>query len=194
MDFANNNFVLPTHISTVSRYTNSPQRVIADSTLAWTSGAGVANFQWFVPLILPAPYLIASFFVAFGTAPGTGNFEVGLFTAPAAGSLYVNKIAGTSSTACIIGTGSATVQVIQPAGGAELLPAGAYYIAYVSSGSTNIMSRLLNTAGPIQSLKSSGVLMGPSVSSLGSTALTQLTNTGSYRFPLFGVSRFSSGY
>jgi hypothetical protein len=194
MDFANNNFVLPTHISTLSRYTNNPQRIIADNTLTWTSGAGVANLQWFVPLILPAPYLIASFFVAFGTSPGTGNFECGLFTAPSVGSRYVNKITGTASTACSIGASSASVQVITPSGGSKLVPAGNYYIAYVSSGTTNIWSRAVNTAGPIQSLKGSGVLLGPSASTLSSGSLTDLSNSGSYRFPIFGVSRFSSGY
>jgi len=191
MDYPDN-FVLPTHISTASRYTNSAPRILADSTLTWASGAGVSNLQWFIPLVLPAPYLIASFFVCFGTSPGTSTFECGIFTSPTASNTYVNKIIGTASTACV--NTSNNVQIVTPIGGSKLLSAGTYYMAYVSSFTNAIISRSVSSAGVIQSLKGSGVLLGPTAATLSSGTATQLSNTGTYRFPLFGISRLASGY
>ena len=192
MDFPNN-FSMPHQISSVSRYTNSPARTISDSTLNWTSSSGSGSVQWLIPLSLPVPYLIASFFVCFGTSPGTGVFECGIFSAPTNSTLYINKLMGTASTACV--NTSNNVQIVAPSGGSKLLSAGNYYMAYVSTGTNAIISRAASTPALVQTLKGSGVLFGPTATSLSSGNAQQLTNSvGTYRLPLFGVSRLASGY
>lgn len=192
MDFPNN-FSMPHQISSVSKYTNSPARTISDSALNWTSSSGSGSLQWLVPLILPVPYLIASFFVCFGTSPGTGVFECGIFTAPSTSNNTLTKIMGTASTACV--NTSNNVQIVTPSGGSKWLSAGTYYMAYVSAGNNAIISRAASTPALVQTLKGSGVLLGPTATSLSSGTAQQLsTAVGTYRFPLFGVSRLASGY
>jgi len=191
MEFPNNS-VMPTHISTVSRYTNTQIRRIGDSTTTWVSGAGVGSLQWFIPLFLPVPYLISSFFVCFGTSPGTGVFECGIFTSPSSFSNQVNKIIGTASTACV--NTSNNVQIVTPIGGSKLLSAGNYYMAYVSSGTNAIISKSWPNSTYVDAATLSGVLLGPTATTLSNCSATQLSNASTYRFPLFGVSRLSSGY
>ena len=196
MEFPNN-FVMPTHISTVSRYTNTQVRINGDPTnTTWASGAGVGSLQWFVPLILPAPYLIASFFVAFGTSPSTGVFQCGIFTSTGGGSGWVSKIIGTASTACV--NTSNNLQIILPSNGSKLLPAGNYYMAYVSTGTNNIISKpMLDGGSPTEMASASGIVFGPTATSLASGTCTKIprgTSAITYRLPLFGVSRLSSGY
>jgi len=192
MEFPNN-YTMPTHITSVSKYANTQVRCLGDTANTWASAAGTGSLQWLVPLSLPVPYLIASFFVCFGTSPGTGVFECGIFTAPSNTSLFVNKIMGTASTTCV--NTSNNVQIVTPTGGSKWLSAGTYYMAYVSSGTNAIISRAATTPALVQTLKGSGVLLGPTATSLSSGTAQQLsTAVGTYRFPLFGVSRLASGY
>jgi hypothetical protein len=172
MEFPNN-FVMPTHLSTVSRYTNTQVRINGDPTnITWASGAGVGSLQWLVPLILPAPYLIASFFVAFGSSPGTGVFECGIFAPTGGGSGWVNKIMGTASTACV--NTSSNLQIITPSGGSKLLPAGNYYMAYVSTGTNAIISKAVANDNAVDGITASGIVFGPTATSLSSGSYTEM--------------------
>lgn len=192
MDFPNAS-VMPTHISTVSRYTNSPIRIMSDSTTTWVTAAGVGSLQWMVPLILPSPYLIASFFVCFGSSPGTGVFECGIYTAPTNSNAYMNKVCGTASTACVNTTSN--VQIVTPSGGSKWLSAGNYYMAYVSSGTNAIISKALSSSTLVQGARASGILLGPTATTLAANhTATQLSTASTYKLPLFGVSRIASGY
>lgn len=192
MEFPNN-YTMPTHITSASKYANTQVRCLGDTANTWVSAAGTGSVQWLVPLSLPVPYLIASFFVCFGTSPGTGVFECGIFSAPSTNTTALKKIMGTASTACV--NTSNNVQIVAPSGGSKLLSAGNYYMAYVSTGTNAIISRAASTPALVQTLKGSGVLFGPTATSLSSGNAQQLTNSvGTYRLPLFGVSRLASGY
>lgn len=193
MDFPNT-VVMPTHISTVSRYTNASARVLTDSGFTWASGAGVANLQWLVPLTLPVPYLVASFFVCFGTSPGTAAFDCAIYTAPLNSQASMTRIISTGATACV--NTSSNVQIITPSGGAKLLTAGSYYMGYVSSGTNTTISHLLGTTDIILGAKQSGICFGSSAATFGtSTTQSSLsTATTTNRLPLFGISRLASGY
>ena len=189
MEFPNN-YTMPTHITSASKYANTQVRCLGDTANTWVSAAGTGSVQWLVPLSLPVPYLIASFFVCFGTSPGTGVFECGIFSAPSTNTTALNKIMGTASTACV--NTSNNVQIVTPSGGSKLLSAGNYYMAYVSTGTNAIMSKALTG---IPWANASGILLGPTAATLSTCSGTYLdTSVTTYKFPLFGVSRLDSGY
>jgi hypothetical protein len=193
MDFPNV-VIMPTHISSVSKYSNQTARNLTDGGNSWTSAAGIANQQWLVPLILPAPYLVASFFVCFGTTPGTANFDCAIYAAPTGGSTTMTRIMSTGATACV--NTSNNVQIVAPSGGAKLLDKGSYYMGYVTSSTTTTICHTLNSISVIMGAKNSGVCFGSAAATFGTTTTQSALPTGTLtnKLPLFGISRLASGY
>jgi hypothetical protein len=194
MDFPNVP-VMPTHISVQSRYCNGPTRHASDGGATWSSGATVANQQWLVPLILPAPFLVASFFICAGTSPGTTNFDMAIYQAPAYNGTTMTRLVSTGATACVNTTNN--VQIVVPSGGSKLLDRGNYYLGFVSAnaGMTTI-SHLLGSTAIVIGARAAGICIGSSSATFGATttqsALPVATITN--RLPLFGISRLASGY
>ena len=193
MDFPNV-VVMPTHISSVSRFTNVTARYLWDNGTTWASNAGVANQQWLVPLTLPTPFLVASFFICAGTSPGTANLDFAIYAAPTGSSTTMARIMSTGATACVNTTNN--VQIVAPSGGSKLLAAGNYYMGYVTAGTTAVISHTLSSTASIMGAKNSGVCFGSAAATFGTTTTQSALPLGTLtnKLPLFGISRLASGY
>lgn len=169
--------VMPTHISVYSQFSAAasyPALVgggAAGSSQPWPT----ANRGLYLPIFLPAPFLVASFFCLNGTT-ATGNIDMGLYTYD--GALIVSK----GSTAQ---SGTSAVQILSVT--ATLVAPGRYYMAIsASSSSATFIART-----PVVTLQQRlGILEAATQLPL-ATAPTFATPTMA-RLPYFGMASLTT--
>ena len=135
MDFPDN-WIAPINISSFSRYCGEPGAYISGlSTGTNNVSLGTSGETVYIPLNLPGPFLIRSFFWVNGTGSTSSNITMGIRTTP--GSTGSSSTLLVQSAATAQGS-NATTQVVTPTGGPYLLAAGLYLLGFTaaSTGST----------------------------------------------------------
>jgi len=163
--------VCPPVISTFSQYCTCHRLVFlansvaSGSSFAWPS----ANRAMFLPIHLPAPFLLKSFFAVNGTT-ATGNIDLGVYGVD--GTLIASK----GSTAQ---SGTSTLQILTLATPIILSP-GRYFMAVsASSTSTTFIGRtpatlILRRFGVLQAASQVPLATGPTFATAASAFLPHI--------------------
>lgn len=179
MDFPDN-WIAPVNITSQSRYCGEPGAYLSGLTTVSNNSSLSGNGNTvYIPLNLPGPFLIRSFFWVNGTATTSSNITMGIRTVP-------GLTGGTSSilvqtTATAQGTSSAT-QVVAPTGGPYLLSAGTYLLGFTAA---STVSTFQGRAVATQIFARHGYLGA-------ATALAVPDATQVTMVPICGVSRWDS--
>lgn len=117
----------PLHIGTFGPYSGLAEASAYQASGVPGSITWVANLAIYVPLVLPFPYLVNRLWWMNGSVVTTSNADVGIYNRDGV------RLASAGST---VQAGTSTIQYVA-LGTPMLLSPGRYYLAWVSSGTTN---------------------------------------------------------
>jgi hypothetical protein len=169
----------PIVVNSFSRYFTRANALSQVGSTSITSGSTGSTTTVLMPFVMPAPYVVRSFFSANGTSNGNVNMGIySIHSSTGACGLQVSIPA----TAMV---GSSTLQVFTLATPFLLAP-GSYYLALNGTGSgtfsgANVTADNAKLLGLSESLTAMGSTVTPSASIL-------------LRYFLCGFSRLDSGY
>lgn len=180
MDFPSGYPATPVVVNSFSKYFTS-----APSINGFGSGTGTTNTSPgsttspMMPFTLPAPYLVASLFIANG-ATINGNSDVAIYSAGGSGTSTRITSVGTTAQS------GASVLQIRALATPILLPPGNYYLAVANSGTGQYAGfTFTSLQAAISGIMECGSALNTSVAVVRSTGL---------HYYLAGFSRLASGY
>ena len=133
MDFPGN-WIPPVSISSASKYCGEPGGYANGFSTTSATGALSANTTIYIPLNLPGPFPVRSFFWVNGTTVSASNVQMCIRNV--GGGILVQSVATNQATA-------SAMQIVLPTGGGTvLIPAGNYLLGIgAASGSSQFFSR-----------------------------------------------------
>lgn len=178
MDFPDN-WIAPVNITSNSRYCGEPGAYLSGLTTATNNASLSGNGHTvYIPLNLPGPFLVRSFFWVNGTATTSSNITMGIRTVP-------GSVGGTSTLLLQANTtaqgSSASTQVVA-LGSSYLLSAGSYLLGFTAA---STISSFQGRSVATQIFARHGYLGA-------STALAIPDATQVTMVPLCGISRWDS--
>ena len=134
MDFPDN-WIAPINITSNSRYCGEPGAYLSGLNTSTNNASLSGNGNTvYIPLNLPGPFLIRSFFWVNGTTTTSTNITMGIRTVPGSVGSTTTLLVQTAATAQ---GANATTQVVAPSGGPYLLSAGSYLLGFAAASTSS---------------------------------------------------------
>lgn len=172
--------VLPTHISTLSRYACGFEARELGVSSSLTARTWVSGLAAYLPFAIPWPYPVHRVFWVNGSTISSTNVNFGIFDEGG------TQVYSTGATAMVGASALQYVSVATP----FVLPARMYYFAWTCNGTTN---RGWTVSGTANTSRLAGLLEETSAYPLPAT-MTPVAFTRAWGPNLCGITRTSSGY